>query len=344
MADGIYILANDVVADQLIALVNSIRANAGEIPICILPYDNNIDEVRSLLKTWNGVTLFEDIQCIQKWEDFSIQIWQSHPTLREAWTTEAGFVVNRLGMHRRFCGFEGPFERFIYLDADTLVLDSLEPIFQSLADHDFVVYDFQHKDLTHVFQHDSPKLREVFSPERLEKEIFCAGMFASKRGLFSDAQLEDLLERLCQGEAALLYGNAPDQSILNYMVMRSHIASLNLALHWSGDRRTGNSVTSSHFEERDRQVYDHGKPLMYLHYIGLPSTIFRQVSAGSNVTFPYRDTFLLYRFLHAPEQQPQYRYRSKPYDAPPRLTTKLMRKLRQVLDFLATKSFRHRQL
>lgn len=329
MTDGIYILANDSVADQLIALINSIRTNAGAIPICVLPYDDQVDKVRSLLKIWDDVALFDDGACIQKWEDFSTQIWQSHPHLQTAWTRESqGFTVHRLGMHHRFCGLDGPFERFIYLDADTLVLDSLEPLFQGLANYDFVVYDFQHKDLTHVFQHDSPKLSEVFSSKQLGQDIFCAGMFASKRGLFSEAQLGELLEWLRQGEVELLYSNAPDQSILNYMVLRSHISVLNLALHWSGDRRTGNSVTSSHFEERSHRVYDHGKPLMYLHYIGLPSTLFHQVSIGENIVFPYRQTFLHYRFLHEPGQRPAFTNRPRAYNAPPNWTARLMRKLR----------------
>ena len=43
MSEGIYILANDYVYDHLIALLNSIEANAAkEIPICIIPYDDNI--------------------------------------------------------------------------------------------------------------------------------------------------------------------------------------------------------------------------------------------------------------------------------------------------------------
>lgn len=329
MTDGIYILANDVVCDQLIALINSIRANAGDFPICILPYNSDIEQVRSLLPIWQDVTVFDDVVCIQTWEDFSTRVWQAHPTLRNVWTNEEQvFTVRRLGMHRRFCGFDGPFDRFIYLDADTLVLDSVDPLFQSLETYDFVSYDFQYKDLAHVFQPDALRLYEVFEPKRLEREIFCAGMYASKRGLFSEAQRAHLLDCLRQGEAEILYGNAPDQSILNYMVMRSHIASLNLALHWPGDRRTGNSVTSDHFEERDHRVYDRGRPLMYLHYIGLSSQLFRRVAAGENIDFPYRKTFLHYRFLHEPEQHPVFAEPAIAYNAPPSFKTRLLRKLR----------------
>jgi hypothetical protein len=38
MVNGIYTLANDVVYDQLVALLNSIEANVSpNIPVCIIP-------------------------------------------------------------------------------------------------------------------------------------------------------------------------------------------------------------------------------------------------------------------------------------------------------------------
>ncbi|NJK28351.1 MAG: hypothetical protein HC925_07615 [Coleofasciculaceae cyanobacterium SM2_3_26] len=57
-------------------------------------------------------------------------------------------------------------------------------VFQQLDQVDFAVYDFQYKDPAHVYDVTSPKLYDVFPKERIEKEIFCAGLFASKKGLF----------------------------------------------------------------------------------------------------------------------------------------------------------------
>ena len=46
---GIYTLANDNLYDQLIALINSIRTNYDKnIPICIIPYDDRVDKIKSL--------------------------------------------------------------------------------------------------------------------------------------------------------------------------------------------------------------------------------------------------------------------------------------------------------
>jgi alpha-N-acetylglucosamine transferase len=34
-----------------------------------------------------------------------------------------------MGMHHRFIAFDSPFERFIYMDGDTLLLDAVDKIF-----------------------------------------------------------------------------------------------------------------------------------------------------------------------------------------------------------------------
>ncbi len=327
MADGIYVLANDVVYDQLIALLNSLEVNAGEFPVCIIPYDNRLENVHQAIQTRDRVEILEDKNCISKWEEFSAQVWQTHPVAKTTWRKQDVFQVYRLGMHRRFCGFDGPFERFIYLDADILVLNSLKPIFQKLDDNDWVVYDFQYKDPSHVYNLKSNKLFDIFDRSRIENEIFCAGMYASKRGLFDGSRLDWLISQLNQGEAEILYMPAPDQSVLNYMLMRSEIPIYNFAQCLPETQRTGCCVTSSHFEMRNNVLYDRGNRLTYLHYIGIPSNTFKQVCMAHNIGFPYRDLFLHYRYLSEPEKQPKFTTNPKPYNATPGLARRVLRKL-----------------
>ena len=303
--NGIYILANDVVYDQLIALLNSIGVNAGNsLPICILPYDNRLDKVRHEIQTRDNVFLFEDQACLDRWETFAKEIWKTHPIARTSWQKNGALDVYRLGMHRRFCAFEGVFENFIYLDADILVLNSLEPIFQQLNQFDCVVYDFQHKDPAHVYNVGSEKLLKTFTQDRISSEIFCAGLYGSKQGIFSQEALDQLLKNLSHGEADFLYLNAPDQTIVNYMMMRSQRSIYNFALELPAEQSTGCCVTSPHFKQRENLLYDRGNRLTYLHYIGLASSLFSQLCAGKPIDFPYQDIFLHYRYLHEPENRP----------------------------------------
>ena len=87
MNEGIYILANDVVFDQLVALINSIRVNTKKMyPICIIPYDSRLDRTRQYAERCNEVSLLDDAVLIERWEFFapfsilssSIKIGRAH--------------------------------------------------------------------------------------------------------------------------------------------------------------------------------------------------------------------------------------------------------------------------
>lgn len=326
--DGICTLANDQVYDQLVALLNSIEAIYGQdMPVCIYPYDHNTTQITAEIAHRPNVQLYDDQKSIQQWDEFICHIWDAHPTAQAHWLKLGNYKYHRVGTHRRYCAFDGPFDNFVYMDADTLLMSPLTEVFRQINHHDWVVYDFQYKDLSHVYNQSSPKLPEIFSAEQLKTEIFCSGFYGAKKGLFYAEKRELLLDMLRRGEAEILYEMAPDQTILNYMVMRTGISSYNFAHHFPENQRTGCCVTSTHFETQDNILYDQGKRLTYIHYIGLSSKLFRQVCEGENIDFPYRDVFLHYRYLHEPDKRPKFTKKAKAYNAPPSLATKVLQKL-----------------
>ncbi|MGK7932186.1 MAG: Npun_R2821/Npun_R2822 family protein [Microcystaceae cyanobacterium] len=330
MTEGIVTLANDVVYDQLVALLNSIEVNVGKsFPVLVIPYDNRLEKVKKELTQRKQVQLLDDPAILKKWEQFAAEIWQCNPSVQESWQSKGIEGVYRLGMHRRFCAYDeqSPLDKFIYCDGDVLVMQSLDKVFKQLDSHDFVTYDFQYKDLSHVYL-NTDNLVKIFPPERIDKDIFCAGFYGSKKGLFSDEKRKWLIEQLKSGEAEILYPNAPDQTILNYMVMRSQLSYYNFALNLPPEQKTGNSVTSPHFEQRDNLMYDKGKLLTYLHYIGVPGFVFTKICQGENLEIPYRDIFLHYRYLHEPEKRPEFQGKPKSYNPPPSLSDRILRKLK----------------
>lgn len=323
--DGICTLANDRVINQLIALLNSIEAILGkDTPVCVYPYDDNTEQIAAEIAKRPNVQLYDDPESIERWDNFAASAWDTHPTARKCWQKAGSEGYHRFGTHRRYCAFDGPFERFIYMDADTLAMGPIKEIFGLLDQYDCIVYDFQYKDPTHVYEVASPKLLEVFSQERLKSEIFCSGFYASKKDLFSKEKRNWLIEQLKNGEAEILYPMAPDQTLVNYMMMRnatqissSSLPSIcNLALHLPQEEKTGCCVTSPHFTTEDHILYDKGNRLTYLHYIGMSSSIFNRVCAGENINFPYRDIFLHYRYLSEPEKLPQFESIAKPSQTP----------------------------
>ncbi|MDY6782642.1 MAG: hypothetical protein SW833_08875 [Cyanobacteriota bacterium] len=328
--NGIYTLANDVVYEQLVALLNSIETNVGtDTPVAVIAYDRQLDKVRAEVEKRKNVQLIDDWELFAPWEAFSEQVWKAHPTALNVWQEQGIDGVYRLECNHRYFAFDekAPFERFIYFDCDVVVLDSVEFIFEQLDKTDFAIYDFQYKDPSHIFNVNSPKLFDVFPESRIRSEIFCSGCFAAKRGLFPPSQRDWLVSQLQGGEAEVLYPRAPNQSVLNYMRMRSDIPIYNFSLHLPKDRITGCSATSPHFEMRDNVLYDKGSRLTYLHYIGISAKYFRQVCAGENIDFPYRDTFLYYRYLKEPEKRPIFQGKPKPHNAPPSFANKVMKKL-----------------
>ncbi|MBD6619132.1 sugar transferase [Komarekiella sp. 'clone 1'] len=320
--DGICTLGNDYVFDQLLALLNSIDVILGkETPVCIYPFDDKMQRIADEIAKRPNVVIYDNQESINRWDKFMLE------------ASPASMNKNKYriyGGHRRFCAFDGPFDRFVYLDADTLVMNSLDFIFGKLDEYDCVVYDFQFKYPDKVYNVNSDKLLQVFEETRLKTEIFCSGFYASKKGLFDQYKLEELLSYLRAGEREILYPTG-DQPVLNYMFMRSGTPVYNLAHHLPNNEITGCSVTSKHFEEQDKILYDKGARLTYLHYIGIPPNINQAVCAGENIEFPYRDLFLHYRYLHEPEKRPIFNNPPKRYDAPPpNLLTRALRKLKLI--------------
>ena len=320
--NGICTLANDIVCDQLIALLNSIEVILGSnTPVCIYPFDEQVQQIKAEIAKRPNVFMYEDSASIQRWDKFMQSAAPERLNRNK---------VRLYGAHRRFCAFEGPFEKFIYMDADTLVMNSLDAVFDKLNESDFVVYDFQFTDPSKVYNFLSPKLLEVFEQNRINSEIFCSGFYGSKQGLFDKDTREWLLAQLQSGEAKILYEGAGEQPLLNYMVMKTGISSYNFARSLPDYKKTGCSVTSKHFQEQDNVLYDKGNRLTYIHYIGVQPDLIRRVCAGENIDFPYRDLFLHYRYLREPEKRPVFTEPLKSYGdvSAPNLLQRVLRRLR----------------
>lgn len=322
MKEGIYTLANDVVYDQLVALLNSIEANAGrEISVCIIPYDKQINKVQKEIAARENVTLFEDTESIASWENFATQAWKSHSTAEEIWSAKGISGIYRLPRYRKYCCFDGSFDKFIFFDADTLLMQPLDYVYQSLNQYDWVVNDFQHKSaIGYIFDCPQDELLAIFSPEVIKSQIFCSGWFASHKGMFDSSHRELLLKYLNSGEADIMAWRDSDQTLLNYMVWRSGISFYNFAYH---GETTGNHC-SSEFEIINNVLYDRGKRLTYIHYMSVPAAKFNRLCQGEDLDIPYRDLFLHYRYLKSPQERPQTLITPNPFVRSQRISKKFL--------------------
>lgn len=213
------------------------------------------------------------------------------------------------------------------MDADTLLLKDLEDIFGKIKEYSFVVYDYQHKDPSHVYDISSPNIYKIFDEKRIREEVFCTGFWASKKGVLSEVDLGFILMSLRGGDAEILYPRAPEQSLLNYIRMKKDLPIYNFAISGEESKRIGNCVVSSHFKKKNHILYDKGEKLTYLHYIGIPAEKINKVCSGENLDFPYRDIFLYYRFMNEPERRLELGENPKKIKKPLGLFNKLRNRL-----------------
>lgn len=198
---GIYTLANDIVYDQLVALLNSIERNISpEIPVCIIPYNQQLKRITEEIKSRPHVSLFDNWESIQRWDDFVNQVWDAHPRARESHLTRPGWYKGFV--HRKFAAFDGDFERFIFYDADSLVMKSINNVLTKLDNYDLVFDDWEHDkpevatDINLTLAASVNNLTEA----QLRSRIHCNSFFGSHQGLFGSEELNNFMYRLIEKE------------------------------------------------------------------------------------------------------------------------------------------------
>jgi hypothetical protein len=66
MSRGIYIVANDRVYDNAIALLNSIRSYDPEVPVFLIPFNEEYQKVADTLNKLHNVQLFPNLEFIDQ--------------------------------------------------------------------------------------------------------------------------------------------------------------------------------------------------------------------------------------------------------------------------------------
>ncbi len=232
---GIYFIANDFCTDLTIAFLNSIRAVEPTRPLCLIPFNDQCQQVKSLASKYN------------------FTVWDDDAALRRCDAISERFHPRTIGQYRKLCMWDGPFDKFVYIDIDTVLLTNLDkPI--SLLDK----YDI----LTAIA--DLPNLRTFVWKDGIDSitsldTAYSAntGFLASKRGVIRLSEIEQKI-----GDALVLKPymalECTEQPLLNYLIVTSGRCYSSLlrirrdeGLHdipmaiWSGRLKNGNSPPSN---------------------------------------------------------------------------------------------------
>lgn len=280
MHRGIYIVANDRVKEQTIALLNSIRLYDPETAIVMIPFDENYHEIAEIVTRKYGVQIYENLE-------FADQLCQKLYQI-----FGAGFFNNPNKQRKQACWF-GPFDEFLYIDTDIVVFDKIAKLLDYLKDHDFFCYDYQHTNgIENVF---SQKVLEegIFTPEDL-KDVFNSGLWGSKKGLFTENELyETFAECAAHTDYFDFSQKTTDQPIFNYLVLKRIQRRFNIVRREG--KAPGSWAGSRHFQREGDRLIDPklGQPLDYLHWAGF------RIEPGC----PYWEIWEHYRYLNEPKPE-----------------------------------------
>lgn len=194
---GVYVLANDGVFDAFLALLHSLRRHDPGLPLTVIPYNDSLARLRQL-QTQFPFDILEEAPC-RRFDALARQINGSDLAA---------------GMFRKQAAFSGPYDQFVYLDADIIVTTPLSPILKAFSESPYDLLYFE------------PDMEQVYAPELAAKMIatceaqgFNAGAFVARKGLVGDADLQMLAPPAAELRAQLII-SAIDQPFLNYVMHR----------------------------------------------------------------------------------------------------------------------------
>ncbi|GAX34439.1 Npun_R2821/Npun_R2822 family protein [Nodularia sp. NIES-3585] len=329
---GIYTLANDVVYDQLVALLNSIEVNVSQdIPICVIPYNDQLDQVKQEIKSRKNVTLFNNGESLQRWDDLANKVWAVHPAAKQKNISRN--ALYRSPLLRKLSAFDGEFEKFVFYDGDSLAMKPLEQVLEKLDNYDFIFDDWEHKKTRQnaALDVDIIEATGLYKEEHIRPKLHCSSFFASKQGIFSPSEIEPMQQRLIEGDEIGWLPKWWDDAILfNYMTLICDRPLFNFTLSPNGQDRTGNCANADPFVNINNILYNQEglKPIYRLHYMGYSASDFARLSQGEDVNIRYREEFLHYRFLKQPEQKPQTLKSPSLISKTNRLLNKTMKKIK----------------
>lgn len=209
MPHGVYFLANDRVFDHVVAFLNSFREQNPAIDLCLIPFADDTARVEALASR------------------YGFGVWADAEVLKRCDAISERFHGEVVGHYRKLAAWEGGYDRFLYIDCDTVVLRPVDFVFDYLDQYDFLS---SHSDIATIRKfvwRDS-----IYSTTALTREQIRyatnTGFLASHR----DALDMDRVEARLDGALALAEHMelvCCEQPLLNYLIVTSGLAYTSLS-------------------------------------------------------------------------------------------------------------------
>lgn len=197
MTRGVYFLGNDRVVELAHAFLNSFRAHNPTLPLCYIPFDCDFSVIARLRERYR-FSVYEGPDTLLACDQFSRRF---HPRVQ--------------GHYRKLACWNGPFDEFIYIDLDTVVLSSLEPMFPMLEKASFIACDGGFEWVWRAGIRDVPAL----SQEQLSYAV-STGFIVSRRSALPFGELETRVRAAAELKEHMEL-SCIEQPLLNYLIVTS---------------------------------------------------------------------------------------------------------------------------
>jgi hypothetical protein len=274
MNHGIYTVTNDKVLEETTALFNSIRFFDAAVPIIAIPYDESCKKVKKALEGKYNIGIFKDTQLLKRLNKNIAGIFGKK-------------FFDKPNKLRKLVSWFGPFDEFLYLDADIIAFEKIIDNLKYLSDYDFISCDYQYKrGIKDIF---TQKILDDGALEEKDMEgVFNSGFWGSKKGIISEEDLYKTLEECASHPEYFDFSQkVTDMPVINYLALKNIKKRCNIARDL-GEKGAGSWAGMKHFKRKGNVLIDANvddKPLKYLHWAGI------KIKTGC----PYYDIWDYYR-------------------------------------------------
>jgi hypothetical protein len=278
---GVYFLANDTILDQALGFLNSFRTYNPDLPLCLVPFADNADQVRALATRYR------------------FTVWQDGDVLRRCDRISREFHNGRtMGQYRKLAMWTGDFDEFVYIDCDTVVLEPVDFVFEYLRRYDFLTSHSNYEEGRRWVWRESVYETGGLTRDQIE---FAAntGFVASHSGLIDPEKIAlNLAAPLALAPHMELL--CAEQPLLNYLIVTSGLpySSLSVVAAQTGDADIPQEKWAGRYigrVENGRIASPDCRRVLLVHWAGEWQRI---GSEGGQL--PYHDLWHHYRAMSAP--------------------------------------------
>lgn len=255
LAIGVYFSANDAVYEWAIAFLNSFRTFNPDLRLILIPFNEQCDRLLKLSNIYN----------------FEVYIDSSFSRLEAIGQAfELGYTPTGPYWFRRYASFWGPLDYFIYLDVRQLILADFKPLIEAI---ETLGFDLLHYDCAVDQVYELGEFRQKLLRQGRGRG-FNSGRWASRRGLFSLEEFEELAQSALKIRSQLNPRNT-DQAFINYccdtkLVRYSHFAEAIGGICQNGWARQSGNIFQKYgkYYLWDYGGLDHHKQVVLIHWAG----------------------------------------------------------------------------